>query len=138
MASEKNKENGPNSTNAEEKNLVPPSLISQSLLTHTSSVTNTENSLLNSYLTAAKQEGNGLLAASGNQKAGSQLFKVRWKEHSNRLEEFVSSLYKDTNSSDLRLVTKEADFVPAHRLVMAGASPYFRKVLQVSLTSTVK
>ena len=117
------------------------------------SAVKTEFPLLNSYLTGAKQEsignvvtsgnqnvvtsGNQNVVTSGNQDAGHQLFKVRWKEHGNRLREFVSTQYQDKDSSDLRLVTRKAVSVLAHRLVMAAASPYFRTVLQVSWSKSV-
>uniref|UniRef100_A0A6A7G3R1 Friend leukemia integration 1 transcription factor-like n=1 Tax=Hirondellea gigas TaxID=1518452 RepID=A0A6A7G3R1_9CRUS len=61
----------------------------------------------------------------------SVLYRVRWSEHSSRICSYVASLHGgDDESADMYMVTKAGDTVPAHRLVMAAASPMLMRILK--------
>jgi len=80
----------------------------------------------------SREAGSSALKNSfANDASDSQLFRVRWREHNNRLSDFISSLYGDEETSDMKLVSKMGISVSAHRLVMAAASPLLRDILKV-------
>ncbi|XP_069982026.1 protein bric-a-brac 1, partial [Penaeus vannamei] len=56
-------------------------------------------------------------------------YRVRWEGHGNHLAQHLARLEQDPASADATLATKGASF-PAHRIVLAAASSFFRSVLQ--------
>ncbi|XP_053636965.1 ecdysone-induced protein 74EF [Cherax quadricarinatus] len=56
-------------------------------------------------------------------------YRVKWEGHAGHLSQQVARLEHDPASADLTVATKGAS-IPAHRIVLAAASTFFRAVLQ--------
>ncbi|XP_071533004.1 uncharacterized protein [Panulirus ornatus] len=56
-------------------------------------------------------------------------YRVKWEGHESHLTQQVARLEQDPDSADLTVATRGAS-IPAHRIVLVAASPFFRSVLQ--------
>ncbi|XP_047474211.1 proline-rich protein 36-like [Penaeus chinensis] len=82
----------------------------------------TKTAMVTSYLTISF----GVESGIGSEK---EEYRVRWEGHGNHLAQHLARLEQDPASADATLATKGASF-PAHRIVLAAASSFFRSVLQ--------
>ena len=60
---------------------------------------------------------------------------LKWKDFKNKSTGLLESLRRDTNFTDVTLVTEDGQCVDGHKVLLAGSSQFFRKLLKTKQPS---